>query len=70
MNNNICDVCDIVFYGKEAKILKVPEVDISTDTLDGIKLLEDIDEWKTEAGYEYLVTENFFPMKIDNMKFG
>ena len=47
MNNNICDVCDIVFYGKEAKILKVPEVDISTDTLDGIKLLEDIDEWKT-----------------------
>ena len=63
------NVEDILFENKEVKINNVPEVNISTDTIDGIKLLEDIDEYDLQTGVKYLVTENFFPMKMDNMKF-
>lgn len=67
--NVFYDISDIILDGKEVKIEKFPEVDISTDTLEDIQLLEDVDEYDTQAGYKYLVTENFFPMKIDNVKF-
>ena len=63
------NVCDIIFEGKEVKIEKVPEVGISTDTLERIQQLEDIDEYDLQTGYKHLVTENFFPMKIENVKF-
>ncbi|MDE6024037.1 MAG: restriction endonuclease [Lachnospiraceae bacterium] len=61
------NVCDIVLEDKKIKIEQIPEVDISTDNLNGIQLLEDIDEYDLQTGYKYLVTENFFPMKIDNI---
>lgn len=66
--NVFYDISDIILDGKEVKIEKFPEVDICTDTLEDIQLLEDVDEYDTQAGYKYLVTENFFPMKIDNIK--
>ena len=66
--NVFYDISDVILDGKEVKIENFPEVDISTDTLEDIQLLEDVDEYDTQAGYKYLVTETFFPMKIDNIK--
>jgi len=59
---------DIALYNKEIKIIKMPEIDILTDNMERIKILEDIDEYDEQIGSKYLVTENFFPMKIDNIK--
>lgn len=60
---------DIVLEGKEIKIKNMPEVSILPDTLVEIQTLEDIDKYDLQNGHKHLVTENFFPMKIDNMKF-
>lgn len=59
---------DILLNNKEIKIKKTPEVNISSDSLEGIKLLEEIDEYDKQTGNKYLVTEYFFPMKFDNIK--
>lgn len=61
------DIDDIVLEDKDIKIRKLPEVSIDTDDLEGICLLENIDEYDEQTGHKYLVTENFFPMRIDNI---
>lgn len=58
---------DIVLEGKDIKLKKLPEVSIVTDNMEGICLLENIDEYDEQTGHKYLVTQNFFPMKIDNI---
>lgn len=63
------NVEDILFENKEIKINNVPEVNIMEDDMETIEQLESIDEFDLQTGYKCLVTENFFPMKIDNMKF-
>lgn len=63
------NVEDIFFENKEVKVNNIPEVNIMDDDMETIEQLESIDEYDLQTGYKYLVTENFFPMKIDNMKF-
>lgn len=63
------NVEDILFEIKEVKVDKIPEVNIMADDMETIEQLENIDEYDLQTGYKHLVTENFFPMKIDNMKF-
>lgn len=58
---------DIVLEDKDIKIGKLPEVNIDTDDMEGICLLENIDEYDEQTGHKYLVTQDFFPMKIDNI---
>lgn len=63
------NVEDIFFENKEVKVNNIPEVNIMDDDMETIEQLENIDEYDLQTGYKYLVTENFFPMKIDNIKF-
>ena len=61
-------VKDIEIENDEIKIVNCPEVDISTDTVDGIKLLEDVDEYEIQTKDGFLITEAYFPIKIDCIK--
>lgn len=62
------NVEDIVLENKEIKINKVPEVNISTDDMEGIKLLEDIEDFDLQTGHNILISEIFFPIKTDNVR--
>ena len=53
---------------KKIKINKFPEVNIDTDDMEGIKLLEDINEYDKQTKQKCLVTEKFFPIKIENIQ--
>lgn len=52
------NIDDILLEQKEVKFKNVPEVNINLSNTGWIKN-EGVDEWETEAGYKYLVTENF-----------
>jgi hypothetical protein len=53
---------------KKIKRRKFPEVNIDTDDMEGIKLLEDINEYDKQTKQKCLVTEKFFPIKIENIQ--
>lgn len=62
------NIDNITMEGNKIKIKSIPEVNIMYDNMESIKCLEDIDEYDKQMGYKYLVSENFFPMKMDNIK--
>jgi len=62
------EVKDIVLCNTEVKIIKFPEISITTSDIETIRSLEDLDEFDLQNSHKVYVNENLFPIKIDNIQ--
>lgn len=66
--NVFYEIDDIVLLDKDVQIKQFPEISILPENMDTMKCLEDLDEYDLQSNDECYITENYFVMKMENIK--
>lgn len=62
------EIDDIVLIDKDVEIKQFPEISILPGNMDTMKCLEDLDKYNLQSNDECYITENYFVMKMENIK--